>query len=84
MCASYIQGIIATIERMPTGIKICFPANVDTKQMAAVFTKMARENPQWLHREAVFGVVTALQTAFPCAAGETPAWTQDRDYSVRR
>jgi hypothetical protein len=66
-CAAYIRGILAVIEFGPVKeVRICFPANVDDKQIAAVFVKYAKNHPEWHHWPAVYGVTNALQDAFPC------------------
>jgi hypothetical protein len=60
----YCLGFLRAVWQMSD--KACGPAGVPMMEVAQIFMKYAKENPEWLHRPAEEVVSAALSKAFPC------------------
>lgn len=69
-CLNYLYGIVdgyrATLELVGGRPLLCFPPNMSTHQLAAVYVKWGDRNPEKWHLKPRTSVMMALQEAFPC------------------
>jgi hypothetical protein len=72
-CMAFIEGTLRGWEASSfvrdAPVNYCIPADVTMGQLIGVVTKHLRDNPSRLSGKAELSVISAMQKAYPCAAG---------------
>ena len=72
--AWYVGYMRGWIDGYQSGATLCVPETITALQLVRIVVKYLRDHPQMLHYTRGFLIFTAVQEAFPCAAGaDTPA-----------
>ena len=68
-CIGLVQGVRQTMQLMASDspVKACFPKKgIENGQAIRIVTSYLRKNPEKLHKDEVFLVMSAFIVAYPC------------------
>src|ERR1035437_4983242 len=66
ICLFYVSGVLDGFRIGDSATKICVPDEASMGEVALVVSKYLNQYPEKLHNPAVYLVIDALHTAFPC------------------
>ena len=67
VCVGYVQGVLDTYAGFHKESQLfCMPNGVTTYQVMRILIKYLNENPEMLHDDAMFLILSGLRNVYPC------------------